>query len=755
MLHAPTSEAMTATMQSKSQLVRQPEQELHPHSFGAAGAYSVASASSPQEQRRQTLAGIQATHGNQAVLRMLHGPQQVARMPALRPSQSIMLQRKCACGGSPESTGECAECKEKREATLQRSVGNQATPSAAPTVPPIVHDVLSSPGQPLDAGTLAYMEPRFGQDFSQVRVHTDEQAAESAQAVNALAYTVGRDVVFGPGQYAPETAVGRKLLAHELTHTIQQSNVNITPSGGLTASPHNLLRSNLHQIQRQSGGGGSSSVPFWLRGVPNVRHIQGNIYEIRLPVYGPALVGPYTELDAYLGNPAYIATMTVPQRLQAHHIVGGENLGDTPTGFTYNNAPCIGLPDWVHNEITSDVTTAQNQIKGRKLPSGEEPIVKPSEAAELWHEVYSNISELKELSIISDNIFGITPPVSPTGGSKAPQISPGPQEETKNIVEAAPASKISSAEARDVETTQKGLTARVGEASIGPHPIAPPRPVVAAFGAMIEILRLENFLVNTYLIEPKQNKLLHERLSSIEPSIVSVVSKDPRLGVLLTLYYKRVKAPEESVIQPSPTFYDIDWTTGFTEDEAMKQWSSKPTKKPDTKTPVQPELLVFHVWRPPQQLASIVAISTPFPRVAVGTFMSGLARLQDVEWAGVFGFDDEGQTTLNLPPGITPRFLILSLPKEFEWFIGTDRMTKSIPIELRKAGEGGNIPVVNLDPVIPFSNVAAACVFPADDTTKALFENTPATRDTTGQIHYTNFTEVRWVRPENIKLIEA
>jgi hypothetical protein len=90
-------------------------------------------------------------------------------------------------------------------------------------VPPIVHEVLRSPGQPLDGTTRAFMEPRFGHDFSRVRVHTDAKGAESAIAVNALAYTVGRDVVFGEGQYAPETSQGRKLIAHELMHVIQQS----------------------------------------------------------------------------------------------------------------------------------------------------------------------------------------------------------------------------------------------------------------------------------------------------------------------------------------------------------------------------------------------------------------------------------------------------------------------------------------------------------------------------------------------------
>lgn len=91
----------------------------------------------------------------------------------------------------------------------------------ATEVPPIVHEVLRSPGQPLDAATREFMEPRFGHDFSQVRVHTDAKASESARAVNALAYTVGRDVVFGDGYYGA-TMAAKGLLAHELTHVIQQ-----------------------------------------------------------------------------------------------------------------------------------------------------------------------------------------------------------------------------------------------------------------------------------------------------------------------------------------------------------------------------------------------------------------------------------------------------------------------------------------------------------------------------------------------------
>jgi len=138
---------------------------------------------------------------------------------SIMPVRARMLQRKCACGGNASSGDQCEECK-KKEASIQRSSAGQAGPTA---VPPIVHDVLRSPCQPLDAATRAAMEARFGHDFSRVRVHTDTRAADSARAVNALAYTVGEDVVFGRGQYRPSSADGQRLIAHELTHTIQQA----------------------------------------------------------------------------------------------------------------------------------------------------------------------------------------------------------------------------------------------------------------------------------------------------------------------------------------------------------------------------------------------------------------------------------------------------------------------------------------------------------------------------------------------------
>jgi Domain of unknown function (DUF4157) len=134
-----------------------------------------------------------------------------------------ILQRKCACGQHTVAGGECETCRKKREGMLQRAAASTAPVNG---VPPSVHEVLRSAGQPLDPVTRAFMEPRFGHDFSHVRLHTDSKAAESARAVNALAYTVGRDVVFGARQYAPYTDDGRRLVAHELTHVVQQQNGN-------------------------------------------------------------------------------------------------------------------------------------------------------------------------------------------------------------------------------------------------------------------------------------------------------------------------------------------------------------------------------------------------------------------------------------------------------------------------------------------------------------------------------------------------
>jgi hypothetical protein len=152
------------------------------------------------------------------------------------------VQRKCT---------QCEEEEEERRRKLQRQSGD-AAPGVAP---PIVHQVLNTPGRPLDGSTRSFMEQRFGHDFSGVRIHTDERAAESAQSVNALAYTVGRDIVFGAGQYAPTLPAGQKLLAHELTHVVQQGARPLSSSQSpISQLPSSVATLSTSILQRQPPG---------------------------------------------------------------------------------------------------------------------------------------------------------------------------------------------------------------------------------------------------------------------------------------------------------------------------------------------------------------------------------------------------------------------------------------------------------------------------------------------------------------------
>ena len=130
------------------------------------------------------------------------------------PLSAAMLQRKCAGARSSAGSCHCDACAKDRT--------GQAAHDRAEAVPPIVRQVLNTSGQPLDSATRGSMEARFGHDFGRVRIHADGKADASARAVGASAYAVGPHIVFARGQYAPATRTGEMVLAHELTHVLQQ-----------------------------------------------------------------------------------------------------------------------------------------------------------------------------------------------------------------------------------------------------------------------------------------------------------------------------------------------------------------------------------------------------------------------------------------------------------------------------------------------------------------------------------------------------
>jgi hypothetical protein len=142
------------------------------------------------------------------------------RAPAVRKTpRPGLIQR---CGGIDCPPGTCGHTDALADATVPRA-GDTAAAMRSAAAPAVAHDVIRSAGVPLDAATREAMEPRFGYSFSDVRVHADERAAKSAAAVGALAYTAGNHVVFGAGRYAPDLGEGRRLIAHELAHVVQQS----------------------------------------------------------------------------------------------------------------------------------------------------------------------------------------------------------------------------------------------------------------------------------------------------------------------------------------------------------------------------------------------------------------------------------------------------------------------------------------------------------------------------------------------------
>lgn len=240
-------------------------------------------------------------------------------VPATRqgmPTPAGVLQRKCACGQHTGGGAECKDCKRRddderlRGSRMQAklALGSPGNPfereadriaetvaggrfvhvpmsaglaGARPVLrkpadareageaPAVVEEVLRAPGRPLSPAVRGFMEPRFGHDFSNVRVHRDEAAMKSAREINALAYTVGSNLVFGAGQYAPETSAGRKLLAHELAHVLQQKSAPYRAVDGSSVSDSPGEEYNADKIANSALAG--ASIGSIVRSTPKVQ----------------------------------------------------------------------------------------------------------------------------------------------------------------------------------------------------------------------------------------------------------------------------------------------------------------------------------------------------------------------------------------------------------------------------------------------------------------------------------------------------
>lgn len=195
---------------------------------------------------------LQQEIGNQAVQGLLRSGRIRAKLAISQPDDpeereadqvANTVMRKAA--GTSHSEGE-EMCQESGQGEAFTGIKRRASPSSAPAhVPRVVSDLIHSPGHPLDPATRSFFEPRFGRDFSDVRVHTDSEAGDSARNLNALAYTATDHIVFAPGQYSPSSAEGQRLIAHELAHVVRSEE----PSADRTTC-----------VQRQSDAGAAAPV---------------------------------------------------------------------------------------------------------------------------------------------------------------------------------------------------------------------------------------------------------------------------------------------------------------------------------------------------------------------------------------------------------------------------------------------------------------------------------------------------------------
>lgn len=365
-----------------------------------------------------------------------------------------LLQRKCACGGG------CPRCKEdlgiqtklkigepndkyeqeadriadevmrmpepsvqrqvelEEEEMVQRKaitpsisplIQRQDTPDMAETseVPPIVNQVLNSPSQPLEPKTRTFMESRFGYDFSQVRVHTDAQATRSAKDIGALAYTKGQDIVFSG--YMSNLTTKKRLVAHELTHVLQQTfpKTNIFPSwttGEHLQSPVTPLYQSVTIVQRLSAAHG--------------QHVSGGQADLTADLTSPIVVGTNVRFESRWG---YVPGIGAGERIRYYWAIRDRDTNDLVLRTVTQNPSAIlhysrvGQYRVVHSLLVGEVGTGA-ALSGGRLVGGvsmdQDVVAEDSTVAQQSSDLRELINNFRRYIIDAANStgsLGITP----------------------------------------------------------------------------------------------------------------------------------------------------------------------------------------------------------------------------------------------------------------------------------------------------------------------------------------------------------
>ncbi|WP_163392653.1 DUF4157 domain-containing protein [Enterovibrio norvegicus] len=692
---------------------------------------------------------------------------------------------------------------------------------------------LAGTGSPLPEPLQSSMGQHFQQSFSHVKVHDSSNAHLAAQTLSARAFTIGNHIAFARGQYAPNTADGQALIAHELAHVVQQSgarasimrqelpeflrsrqNVETVTTAELEtqiellmawlssqteySEEHDHLREYLEMMEyeRQSrelsteppapprsppsrprripasaptaitpqvatvtlvGGGNSSgaAVParapltpqdmFRIITEQRAWHFSQGGQVVKDPAgvgrgVGPATTGRPSHLPS--GNrPAGSTVFASMQLIDAH----GNQVALTHGEHTQYRAP--------HAEQTATAALRSAIPRGADIQGGRLLVVLDqvpcgSNRANCMQTLRTAARELGvglEVLLPERMAQRGSRTVRPRTAAMGSQRTDMP---SVSLVRYAPLHRAPPARR---PPARNGTTAAIGTPNMSGLNVGGPSARSEAIGAGITIAFMgANFILNE-INDHIQQQRVEEELEGIRESLENYRTEHRQMGTLLVFRYTQQQAPSDSLIQPGAVFRSVAPYHGATLDEARRAWHNSPEIYAAPQGSRQPTQTV---WIPPIQRASTRVLQTPFAHEELATFAEGRAELQHVEWGGVTGFDDESTYSLTLGQ-TSPRFYILRVPNTLHFMNDSERVEVDIPVTVRSGHNGGDIRVVRLDPSIPGYAVSAALVFPADNTTERIFSQAPATRDNLRQLrNYTNIRKARWVRPENIRILD-
>jgi hypothetical protein len=262
-----------------------------------------------------------------------------------------------------------------------------------------------------------------------------------------------------------------------------------------------------------------------------------------------------------------------------------------------------------------------------------------------------------------------------------------------------------------------------------------------------------NFILNK-INDSIQKKAVENALDSVRAQVDRDRSANPKEGVLLSFFYKTIDAGD-SLIRPGPVFDYLDYGLGVTRDEARQDMNKFGTISSGLRS--DEKRTAEEIWIAPLIASTVTEARCPFPAYAIGRFYTGTgtkARFQKVKFDWIEGFDDIVEDSVDLGgPDVNYEFAVLKMPAQVRWYNMNGAQLVDVPRVSRQTANGNWIDVVDLDTGVPFAHACAAMVFPTTQATEQFFNLTTATEDGGLLRTYTNFSMIRWIRPQYLHLL--